>query len=291
MKFKILQPFTSVEDYLSQFLKVSKKNIHTIRMQSHHDKQTIKINGKEADLTSSISTNDLLEVNIVLSTSKYLSNTTATINKEYEDDYILVVSKPFGIKTHPNEIEVENDTLVNYLIADYNYLEPIHRLDIDTCGLVILAKTPLIKAKLDQMLEQRTIKRYYTALIKNNIKPQTINTNIGRDSKEKNKMAVTRNGKNAITNILECSKLDQNRFAVLISLETGRTHQIRAHMDFIHHPILNDPMYHPNGKNATEFGQYLHAETLGFVHPITQEKLYFESPLPKEFEEMIQELQ
>ena len=86
MKFKILQPFQSVEDYLSQFLKVSKKNIHTIRMQSHHDKQTIKVNGKEADLTSSLSTNDTLELNIDLATSKYLSNTTATINKEYEDD-------------------------------------------------------------------------------------------------------------------------------------------------------------------------------------------------------------
>ena len=83
MKFKILQPFQSVEDYLSQFLKVSKKNIHTIRMQSHHDKQTIKINGKEADLTSNLSTNDSLELNIVLATSKYLSNTNTTINKEY----------------------------------------------------------------------------------------------------------------------------------------------------------------------------------------------------------------
>lgn len=78
MKFKILQPFQSVEDYLSQFLKVSKKNIHTIRMQSHHDKQTIKINGKEADLTSNLSTNDSLELNIVLATSKYLSNTNTT---------------------------------------------------------------------------------------------------------------------------------------------------------------------------------------------------------------------
>ena len=82
MKFKILQPFPSVEGYLSQFLKVSKKNIHTIRMQSHHDKQTIKINGKEADLTSNLSTNDSLELNIVLATSKYLSNTNTTINKE-----------------------------------------------------------------------------------------------------------------------------------------------------------------------------------------------------------------
>ena len=281
MNFKILSSYINVESYLSNFLKVSKKNIHNIRMHSHHDTNTIIINGQSADLQSKLNKGDNLEINIELGTSNYIANNSLSIIKEYEDDYLLIASKPFGIKTHPNDIEIENDTLVNYLITDYNYLEPIHRLDIDTCGLVILAKTPLIKAKLDQMLEQRTIKRYYTALIKNNIKPQTIDTNIGRDSKEKNKMAVTRNGKNAITNILECSKLDQNRFAVLISLETGRTHQIRVHLASIGVPIIGDKLYSKDGYRYEKM--YLGALKVEFPHPVTGNILEIQSSIEKDF--------
>ena len=104
MKFKITQDFVSVESYLSQFLKISKKNIHTIRMNSHHYKETIKINNKEAALNSNLNANDILEININLGSSNYISNKTTSIIKEYEDKYLLIVSKPFGIKTHPNDI-------------------------------------------------------------------------------------------------------------------------------------------------------------------------------------------
>ena len=281
MKFNITQTFPTVESYLSQFLKVSKKNIHTIRMNSHHNNDTITINNKEADLHSPLAPIDVLEVNIDLGTSNYKENLKISITKEFEDDYLLIVSKPFGIKTHPNDIESETDTLVNYLISEYNYLEPIHRLDIDTCGLVILAKTPLIKAKLDQMLEKKEIKRYYSALIKNNIKPQTINTNIGRDSKEKNKMAVTRNGKNAITNILDCVKIDQNKFLLTISLETGRTHQIRVHLASNGVAIIGDKLYSKDGYKYDKM--YLGALKVEFSHPVTEHIIEVKSSLEKEF--------
>ncbi|MGX7069065.1 RluA family pseudouridine synthase [Gemella bergeri] len=281
MNFKILHNYQSVEQYLKIFLKLSKKSIHAIRMNSHHNKETIIINNKPSTLNTPLEKDDILIINTFSTQSNYIVNTSLNIIKEYEDDYLLVVSKPAGIKTHPNDISVEDDTLVNFLITDYVYLEPIHRLDTDTSGLVIFTKTPFVKAKLDLMLEQRLIKRYYNALIKNNLSPQTIKTNIGRDRHEKNKMAVVHNGKSAVTHILNCKKIENGRYIATLSLDTGRTHQIRVHLAHLKSAIIGDRLYSNDGYKYDKM--YLGAFKIDFKHPITNKNITIISHLKDEF--------
>lgn len=277
MKIKIIKNYNTLREYLINFLLLSKKNVHKLNIL----KSEIKINGENVNLYKEVFKNDILEIDIELIKSNYKINNSIKINIEYEDDYLLIASKPFGIKTHPNDIENENNTLVNYLINEKSYLEPIHRLDIDTCGLVIFAKTPLVKAKLDNMLEQKQIIRYYSALVKNNISAQKIITKIGRNIREKNKMAVTNNGKEAITNILSCKKIKENIYKLDISLETGRTHQIRVHLEYKNNSIIGDKLYSKDGYKYNNM--YLGALKVEFYHPITEEKIEVTSIFNKDF--------
>lgn len=271
MNIKILEDYKNLREYLSEFLLLSKKNLHTLNM----CKKGIFLNGKAVNLYVPIQANDILTIKVDLAKSNYLANSFYdNIKKEYEDDFLLIVSKPFSMKTHPND-DNEDDSLVNYLIKDYSYLEPIHRLDIDTCGLVILAKTPLIKSKLDKMLEAREIKRYYSAVVKKYIHPQKITNKIGRDRNEKNKMTVTNSGKEAITNILECSKLNNGFYKLLISLETGRTHQIRVHLNHLKNSIVGDKLYSQDGYKYNNM--YLGALKLEFNHPINNKNIIINS--------------
>ena len=218
----------------------------------------------------------------------------------YEDEHLLVINKPSGMVVHPSKGH-STGTLVNALLYHVDQLSKgsetyrpgiVHRIDKDTSGLLVVAKTPQAHVGLSNQLMDHSMTRSYVAIVDGSFEhiTGTVDAPLARDPHNRLKRCVQKEGKQAITHFTVIQALKETS-VLRLNLETGRTHQIRAHMDFIHHPILNDPMYHPNGKNATEFGQYLHAETLGFVHPITQEKLYFESPLPKEFEEMIQELQ
>jgi 23S rRNA pseudouridine1911/1915/1917 synthase len=217
----------------------------------------------------------------------------------YEDDDIMVINKPSGVVVHPGNGNYDN-TLVNGLMyyADnlsdgYEEYRPgiVHRIDKDTSGLIIIAKNNKSQEILGKYFKEHSIKREYIALIHGILDSDSvlIDAPIGRDESSRKMMKVTsKNSKSAITHV-KVLKRYKNFTLVKCRLETGRTHQIRVHMKYINHPIFNDPIYSKD--KATEFGQYLHSYSMEFNHPITNKKMYFECPLPKEFQDTLDSLE
>ena len=217
----------------------------------------------------------------------------------YEDDDIMVINKPSGVVVHPGNGNYDN-TLVNGLMyyADnlsdgYEEYRPgiVHRIDKDTSGLIIIAKNNKSQEILGEYFKEHSIKREYIALIHGILDSDSvlIDAPIGRDESSRKMMKVTsKNSKSAITHV-KVLKRYKNFTLVKCRLETGRTHQIRVHMKYINHPIFNDPIYSKD--KATEFGQYLHSYSMEFNHPITNKKMYFECPLPKEFQDTLDSLE
>ena len=210
----------------------------------------------------------------------------------YEDDDLLVVNKPNGMVVHP-AVGNPHGTLVNALLHHAKALSDIngsfrpgivHRIDADTTGLLVVAKNNETHLDLAEQLKNKTTHRKYIALCWGVIEEDSgdIIAPIGRDLKDRKKMAVTdKNSKDAVTHfkVLERYK---NATKVELELETGRTHQIRVHMDYIGHPIVNDKVY-GNRKLFDDSGQCLHAKTLGFIYPRTKQYMEFDSPLPECF--------
>ena len=215
----------------------------------------------------------------------------------YEDDYLLVVNKPSGMVVHPAPGNYSG-TLVNALMYHCNNLSSIngeirpgivHRIDADTSGLLVVAKNDEVHTDLARQISEKSVLREYVALVHGVISEDTatIEAPIGRDINDRKKMAVTSvNSKVAVTHIRVLERYDK---ATLIrcKLETGRTHQIRVHLAYIKHPVVNDPVYGYKNIEDKEFGQMLHAEKLGFIHPVTHEYLEFSAPVPDKFKEIL----
>lgn len=222
----------------------------------------------------------------------------------FEDEHILVLNKPAGLIVHPGAGN-PTGTLLNALLHHHPALEQVpragivHRLDKDTSGLLIIAKSLAAHTQLIRLMQAREIKRQYLALVYGHvIAGQMIHTGYGRDSRNRLKMAVCANEKPAIT---EFTVLKHYQFASLLRvyLHTGRTHQIRVHMAHINHAIVGDPLY--RGRNTLKAGmsltirevfsafprQALHAQTLAFDHPILNVPLAFEAPIPYDFQSLL----
>ncbi len=218
------------------------------------------------------------------------------IDVVYEDSDVLVVNKPQGMVVHPAAGHPDK-TLVNAIlyhcqINDDDIIRPgiVHRIDKDTSGLLMIAKNNLAKQSLMQQLKEKSNLREYLAIVHGNFKERTgkINAPLGRSKFDRKKQAVVEGGRHAVTHFTVLEQFE-NYSLLKLKLETGRTHQIRVHMQYIGHPVAGDPLYGP--KNTLQGkGQFLHAKTLGFVHPRTNEWMEFSVEPPKVFLDTLDKL-
>jgi 23S rRNA pseudouridine1911/1915/1917 synthase len=218
----------------------------------------------------------------------------------YEDDDLMIINKAIGMVVHPAPGNYTG-TLVNALMFHSEKLSSIngvirpgivHRIDKDTSGLLLVAKTDLAHKSLAAQLKAHTIKRKYIAIVHGSISTETgsINAPIGRSAKDRLKMAVTeRNGKEAVTHFTVIERFKDYAY-IECELETGRTHQIRVHMAYIGHPLLGDMTYSVKKPKIKNIGQLLHAKTLGFVHPATGEYMEFDTEVPELFHVMMKKI-
>ncbi len=260
----------------------------------------ILVNGKNAKVSYKIQENDKILVEIPEPKQIELKAQNIPIEIIYEDSDIIVVNKPKGMVVHPANGNPDG-TLVNAIMAICKdslsgiggEIRPgiVHRIDKDTSGLLIVAKNDNAHVKMSEQIKNHEVKKTYIALVRGVFKENeaTIDMPIGRSTSDRKKMAVNKNGKNAITHIKVLKRFD--KYTLLkVNIETGRTHQIRVHLSHIGYPIVGDYTY-SNGKNEFDvIGQCLHAQKLEFKHPITQKDMCLEAELPQYFKDILDKL-
>ena len=215
----------------------------------------------------------------------------------YEDNDVILVNKPKGMVVHPAAGHYSG-TLVNALLYHCKdnlsgingVLRPgiVHRIDMDTTGIIIVCKNDNAHQHIAKQLAEHSITRKYVAIVSGNIKEDegVVDAAIARSKNDRKKMAVDKDGKRAVTHYKVLERLNNYTYIECV-LETGRTHQIRVHMSYLHHPLLGDEVYSNKKENTKLKGQCLHAKVLGFIHPSTNEYMEFEAPLPEYFKEIL----
>ncbi len=264
------------------------------------ESNNILVNDKSEKVSYKVQANDNISIDVPEAKETKLKAQEIPLDIIYEDSDIIVVNKPKGMVVHPANGNPDG-TLVNAILSICKNslsgiggeLRPgiVHRLDKDTSGLIIVAKNDKAHINMSEQIKERNVKKTYIALVRGNVPEEeaTINMPIGRSTKDRKKMAVTKNGKQAITHFKVLKRY--SKYTLLeIKIETGRTHQIRVHMAEIGYPVVGDAVY-SNGKN--EFGiegQMLHAYKLEFMHPITNKHMELTAPLPQYFEKILKKI-
>ena len=286
---------------LDAYLSLKNEKISRTMVQKLIEEGNILVNGKNPKASYKVSEGDKITLEEIEPKEISLKAQDIAVDIIYEDKDIIVVNKPKGLVVHPANGNPDG-TLVNAIMAICKgslsgiggEIRPgiVHRIDKDTSGIIIIAKNDEAHINLSEQIKNREVKKTYIALVRGFVKENeaTINMPIGRSPKDRKKMAVVKNGKNAITHIKVLERF--NNYTLLqVNIETGRTHQIRVHLSEIGYPIVGDYTY-SNGKN--EFGivgQCLHAKSLKFRHPITNKEMYLEAELPQYFKDVIKKLE
>ena len=271
------------------------------------DNGSVLVNGRAEAKNYRIRLGDVIEINIPEPKELEVMPEDIPLNVVYEDDSIIVINKASGMVVHPANGN-ESGTLVNALLFHCKgslsgingVIRPgiVHRIDKDTSGLLVVAKTDEAHVFLSSLLKDHGIKRVYHAILSGHLKEArgTVNAPIARHPVDRKKMAVVKGGKKAVTHYTVIKEYPSFTYAKM-ELETGRTHQIRVHMSHIGHPIIGDTVY---GGGKTPFeksnaslldGQILHAKELSFPHPKTGEMMHFECELPDNFKELLNRLE
>ena len=276
----------------SQGLEITRSQIHRLI----EDGQ-VAINGLHAKPSQKVRSGDIIVMTILPPKPLALVPQDIPVPLIYQDDHLIVLDKPSGLSVHPGPGHPDG-TLVNALLAHCpdikgvgGVIRPgiVHRLDKDTSGLMVVAKTDTAHLSLSKQLKNREVVKGYLAVSKGSINPVEglIDLPIGRDPKNRKKMAVIEGGRDSKTRYRVLEHL--NGYEILqVYLETGRTHQIRVHLAYMGHALLGDQVY---GKGNSLLGrQFLHANHLKFIHPVTDMHMEFRSNLPDEMLAVIDEL-
>jgi 23S rRNA pseudouridine1911/1915/1917 synthase len=288
------------------------ENATRTKVQQAIEAGMVLVNGKRVKSSYQLAPHDRIDITFPHPPRPDAIAENIPLDIVYEDGDLLIVNKPAGMVTHPAYSNYSG-TLVNALLFHCNHLSKVntemrpgivHRLDKDTSGLMVVAKSDTVHAFLAKQFSKRTIDREYWAIVWGRFKKTngTIETNLGRSKRDRKKVAVTEDGKSAIT---EYEVLKEYEFLSLVRLhlKTGRTHQIRVHLAHIGHPVFGDPTYNGRtntwngleGKKAQQAGnllklitrQALHAKTIGFIHPGLKENMKFNSELPKDMQNVL----
>ena len=296
----------SVEDEgkrIDAYLASRNEELSRVAIQRLIDDEKILVNKKKTKASYKVQDGDLITLEEEQPKEVSLKAQEIPIEIIYEDKDIIVVNKPKGMVVHPANGNPDG-TLVNAIMAVCKdslsgiggELRPgiVHRLDKDTSGVLIVAKNDKAHINMSEQIKEHQVEKTYIALVRGIVKENeaSISMPIGRSDKDRKKMAVKKNGKNAITHFKVLERFPKHNCTLLeIKIETGRTHQIRVHLSHIGYPVIGDEVY-SSGKNEWNVkGQCLHAKSLKFKHPITNKEMFLEAEIPDYLKNIIEDME